>query len=353
MKKNIIIILAAVALVALIAFRLAGNKKKINEANKVADRSDISVPVFTVPAASLDISGVFTLPARLEPVHEADITINSSGKLMRLNIDLGTVVKKGQVLGSVDNSVKQLSLQSTQLLVDKYERDYTNFRELYKGKAASENDYANAKYNYENARTQAAQIRQQIEDGNLVAPISGVITKKNVEEGEFVNLGAVIGTVVDISRLKANVMVGEKDIYRLKVGMPVSVSCEIYPGRQFGGTIRYISPKGDESHNYQVEVTVENSSKAPLKAGTFVRVKFDTKSNDKVLQVPKKALVEGLKNPYVYVAKGNRAESRRLSLGRELGEYVEVVSGLKEGEQVIVSGQINLAEGSLIEVEGK
>lgn len=350
MKKNIIIIAALVAVIALIGFTLANNKKKINAANKVVDRSTVAVPVFTVKVSNQNINGQFTLPAKVEPVNEADITINSSGKLKHLNIDLGSVVKKGQVLGSIDNSLKQLNLQSTQLLVDKYERDYNNYKELYKGKAASENEYTNAKYNYENAKTQAAQIKQQIEDGNLVAPVSGVIVKKNVEEGEFVNVGSVVGTVVDISKLKANVMVSEKDIYRLSAGMPVTILCDIYPGKSFKGSIRYISPRGDESHNYQVEVTVENNAGAQLKGGTFVRVKFDTKNTSKGLFIPKKALVEGLKNPYVYVTNANKAETRKLVLGRESGEDVEVVSGLKEGEEVIVSGQINLAEGSVVAV---
>lgn len=350
MKKNIIITGTVIAIVALIGFTLVKNKKQINAANKVADRSTIAVPVSTIKAETAAMNGQFTLPAKVEPVNEADITINSSGKLKHLNIDLGSEVKKGQVIGSIDNSLNQINLQSTQLLVDKYERDFNNYKELYKGNAASENDYINAKYNYENAKTQVAQIRQKIEDGNLVAPVGGVIVKKNVEEGEFVNVGAVVATVVNTSTLKANVMVSEKDIYRLKTGMPVSILCDIYPGKTFKGNIRYISPKGDESHNYQVEVTVENQTASALKAGTFVRVKFDIKNSAKTLQIPKKALAEGLKNPFVYVVNGNTAEMRKLVLGRESGENVEVLSGISPEEEVIISGQINLAEGSKIEV---
>jgi RND family efflux transporter MFP subunit len=353
MKKKIIITAAVVALLAIIGLRLASNKKKINENNQVTDRSNIAIPVSTINAGMEDVTGEFILPAKVEPVNEADISINSSGKLKHLNIDLGTEVKKGQVLGSIDNSLKELNLQSTQLLVDKYERDYNNYKELYKGNAASENDYTNAKYNYENAKTQAAQIRQQIADGNLVAPVSGTIVRKNAEVGEFVNVGAVIATVVDVSKLKASVMVSEKDIYRLKKGMPVNILCDIYPGKVFKGTVRFISPQGDDSHNYQTEVNIENSSSSPIKAGTFVRVKFDLKSNDKTLLIPKAVLVEGVKNPYVYVVNGDRVATRKLVLGRETGEKIEVLDGLKTGETIVISGQINLTEGALINVINK
>lgn len=350
MKKKIIIITSVIALVALVGFTLAGNKKKINEANKVIDRSGIAVPVFTIKTALSELNGQFILPAKVQAVNEADVTINSSGKLQSLSIELGSMVKKGQVIGHIDNSLKQLNLQATQLLVDKYERDYNNYKDLYKANAASENDYANAKYNYENAKTQAAQIRQQIADGNLVSPVNGVVVKKNIEEGEFVNTGTVVATVVDVSKLKASVMVSEKDIYRLSNGMPVSILCDIYPGKTFKGTIRYISPRGDESHNYEVEVTIDNTHGPALKAGTFIRVKFDVKNTGKVLLIPKKALVEGIKNPFVYVASGNKAVTRKLALGRESGEDVEVVDGLKTGEEVVISGQINLSEGSIIQI---
>jgi RND family efflux transporter MFP subunit len=174
--------------------------------------------------------------------------------------------------------------------------------------------------------------------------------RKNLEEGEFVNPGTPIGTIVDVSHLKATVQVSEKDVYKLSKGMAVTLRSDIYPTKVFKGVIRYISPKGDESHNYPVEITVSNENQAALKAGSFVRVAFSLKGSSTALQIPKVALAEGLKNPYVYVISGNKAVVKKLVLGREIGENVEVLSGLTEGEEVISSGQINLTEGSPVEL---
>lgn len=348
--RNIVIVVLVIAGAAFVVIRLTGNKKKIDEKNQVIDRSGIAIPVNTFKVAKQPVSGSFSLPAVIEPETEADLSINTPGKIQSLNIKLGTVVKKGQVLGSIDNSLKQISLQQAELLMNKAKKDFERVEALYQGNASTEIDYLNAKYNYENSQTQVALIKQQIADGTLIAPVSGIITKKNIEVGEFVNMGTPIATIVDVNTLKVKVMVGESNIYQVKQNMAVLVTSDVFPGVNFEGTVRYVSPKGDESHNYEVEVAIKNNKQAQLKGGTFVKVDFDIESGGEVLQIPKMALVEGVKNPYVFITKGNKAEQRSITVGREIGENIEVLGGLNEGEEVITSGQINLKSGSIIEV---
>ncbi|HTF04773.1 MAG TPA: efflux RND transporter periplasmic adaptor subunit, partial [Bacteroidia bacterium] len=321
LKRRRIIIAVVVALLAVVAgLRLASNKKKITEQTKVVDRSTVAIPVSVTKAFTGEAESHFSLPAVLEAESESDITLNTSGRLQDLKIELGSNVRKGQVLGSIDNSLKQISLESTQLLVDKYEKDYQRAKELFEGRAATEVEVSNAKYNYENAKLQAAQIKQQIADGTLTAPSGGVIVAKNFEEGEFVNAGTPVATVIDVNHLKASVRVSESDVYRMETGMRVLIHADVYPGQTFEGVVRFISPQGDDNHNYKVEIAVENKDGSPLKAGTFVHVDFDLKQKTAVLQIPKTALVEGLKNPYVYTVANNRAEIRKIVPGREIGD---------------------------------
>lgn len=351
--KRILTIAVIVLLAGLIGWRLYSNKQVINEHNKPVDRSSIKIPVNTATIGEAQIGGVFTLPAVLKPAEEVDITINSSGKVKTLNIDLGTRVRKGQVIGTIDNSIKSINLETTQLQVNKLKEDYERIKDLHAGNAATKVELDNAKYNYENALQQIALLRQQIADGNLISPINGIVTAKNVEVGEFINVGTSAAHVVDISRMKTSVMVSEKDVYRLQEGMNVKLTSDLFADHPMSGKVRYISPSGNSSHNYEVEILLENTSKSQLKAGTFVSVTFDAGTEERVLQVPKKALVEGVKNPYVYVTSGEHPVVRKLTLGRDLGEQFEVLDGLKAGEQVIVSGQINLTESSIIEIINK
>lgn len=349
-KKKIIVITGVIVLVAMIGLRLASNKKTINALNKPVDRSQITVPVNVSIVAIGPVETSFVLPAVVKPMNEANLSLSASGKVKFLSFDVGTRVSKGQMIGSLDNSLKQINLEAAQLLVEKAEVDYHRLKDLYEGKAATEVDYNNARYTYENAKNQVAQFRQQIADANMISPVSGIVTKKNVEEGEFVNMGVAIATIVDISTLKAVVMVSEKDVYRLKEGLPVTITSDVYPDKEFKGDIRFISPAGDESHTYEVEVTVHNESKLEIKAGTFVKVRFDIKGSTEALQIPKLALVEGIKDPYVYVTTGNRTAVKKVTLGRDLGDQVEILSGLNVGDSVITSGHINLTEQSIIEV---
>src|SRR5699024_7108496 len=125
------------------------------------------------------------------------------------------------------------------------------------------------------------QIKKQIADNQIKAPISGQIISKTKEAGEYVSPGAVLGHIVETNRLKADVMVSEDDVYSLQINKPVKITTDVYPKETFSGKIIFISPKGDEVHNYQVEVALNNKSSHPLKAGSFAYVDFqqDSKEN--------------------------------------------------------------------------
>ncbi|PWK27614.1 RND family efflux transporter MFP subunit [Arcicella aurantiaca] len=345
MKKTFIIILSVLAVGGFIGFTLAKNKKKI-EANKVVvDRSIIPVAVATTKAEYQLFDGKVSLPANLELNNEATIAIGIQGKIEKLGIEVGSRVAKGQVVGHLDSKLKLINLKANELTLSKLEKDLQRNTELFKGNAGTELSVTNSKYDVENTRIQIEQVKQQITDGNIISPISGIVTSRKLMAGEFASPGTVIATVVDDVHLKAVVFVNEKDVYQLKLGQVASINSDVFPSKNFVGHVRFISPKGDENHNYRVELQLNTNQ---LRAGTYVMVGFDLGRKTSVLQIPKLALVEGTKNPYVYVVDGNVAKIQKLTVGREIGENIEVISGLQAGQEVVTSGQINLTDGSKI-----
>lgn len=345
MKKSFIITITLLVLVGAIAFTLAKNKKKI-EANKVVvDRSIIPVAVSTTKAEFQEFDGKVILPANLELTNEATLAIGVQGKIEKLSIDVGSRVSKGQVIGQLDSKLKSINLKANELTLSKLEKDYQRNIDLFKGNAGTELSVINSKYDVENTRIQIEQVKQQIADGNIVAPISGIVTSRKLMAGEYVNPGTVIATIVDDVHLKAVVFVNEKDVYQLKLGQNATISTDVFPDKNFVGTVKFISPKGDENHNYRVELQLNTNQ---LRAGTYVMVNFDLGRKASVLQIPKLALVEGTKNPYVYIVEGNVAKVQKITVGREIGENIEVVAGLQAGQEVVTSGQINLTNGSKI-----
>lgn len=347
MKKKIIIISSVLLLFVSVGFVLNKNKEAIDAKNVTIDRSNIPVAVTVAKVSNQSVSGNLELPATLEPAKQADISAATSGKISSLRIVLGSAVGAGQLIGSVDTRQQQINLKDAREVLAKAQKDYQLNKELFEGNAGTAQSVKDAERTLESARTKLSQLGQQLGDASIKAPISGIITVKNSEIGEYVNIGTAIATVVDIYNLKAVVFVSEKDVYRLKINQNAVITADVLPGNSFNGKVSFISPVGDENHNYRVELTVNNKS-AALKAGTYIKVNFNLGSGSEALQIPKIALVEGTKNPFVYIINGTKSEIRKITIGREFGEQVEVLSGLNEGDEVVVSGQINLMNGSKI-----
>jgi RND family efflux transporter MFP subunit len=352
MKQRIIAITVVIALIATIGFVLASNKKHIDTQNVVADRSKMPVAVAVTKVTLQPVDGNLQLPATLEPSKQADISVTTAGKITSLAIQLGSGVSAGQVIGSVDTRQQQLNVADAQEALNKAEKDYELAQELFDHNAGTAQNVKDAQHTLEAARIRMQQSGRQVSETAIKAPISGIITAKNGEVGEYANPGTSLATVVDIYNLKAVVFVGEKDVYQLKLNQAATITADVLPGKTFTGKVSFISPVGDENHNYRVELAVNNKA-AELKAGTYIKVAFDLGNDFTALQIPKVALVEGTKNPYVYVVNGGQAFVRKITVGRELGENIEVLSGLKEGDEVVTSGQINLKDGSLITKTGE
>ncbi|GAB3954150.1 multidrug efflux RND transporter periplasmic adaptor subunit VexA [Spirosoma harenae] len=347
-KTSLIIIAASVAIVALIGFRLASNKKKIDAQNKPVVATNVAIPVTVNRVEEATVSQQLVKTGNLIPFREANITATTAGKVTRVNFDLGTPVRQGQTLVELDNQLKELSLQATKLNIEKLKKDVTRYNTLLAGNATTEIQVNETKYNYENAVNQAEQIQKQIQDANVKAPINGQIVQKGIEPGVYITVGSTLGKVLDISRLKVNVLVNESDVYQLHKGQSVKVSADVFPGKVFTGQISYIAPQGTDEHNYPVEITIANGN--GLKAGTFVNVDFSQKSNQKALQIPRTALVESIKNPYVYIVENNVVHQRKISVGRDFGDSIEVLSGLAAGDVIVTTGQLNLSEGKPVQI---
>jgi RND family efflux transporter MFP subunit len=347
--KRIIIIVSIIAIVVLLGFQLTKNKKTLDSANVVVDRSHIPVAVNVATATAGNVNGSFTMPATLVPFDQATIPAGASGKIISLSINLGSVVSKGQIIGCIDTEETFEKLQAAKISLSKLQQDYERNNILAAAKATNTNAVIDSKYDLDNKKVDIAQLKTQLSNANIVSPISGVITDRKLLAGEYANIGATIATIVAVHQLKAKIYVPENKIFALKMGQKLSIIAEVFPAEKIEGVVNYISPQGDDNHNYLVQLLVTNHN-SHLKAGQYVTAKFITNVGSRALQIPQTALVDGFKNPYVYLVQGSKAVEKKIVLGRELGDNVEVLSGLKEGDQVVVNGQINLVNNSSVKV---
>lgn len=350
-KKGLIAIVIIAVCVVLAVVKLSSNKKIIDEGKVVVDRSHIPVAVNIETVKVLALNADVVRPAVVEPNEKATVAPSMSGKLESISFKLGSRVSKGQTIGKIDTKTLNVQLKNLQLTVDKLKRDLDRNKELFDGRALSETQYLDSKFAYESRQIEMEQLKQQISDSYIISPISGTITDKKYVAGEFVGAGSPVATVEDVDILKIYVFINQSEVRFVKLGQSVAISAAVTPDKSFNGTVTYVAPSADNNYNYKVEVQVKVKENPELKAGTYVQVSFKTNTEASALQIPKKALVEGVKNAYVYVQNGDRAEKRFIRVGRENGEYIEVIEGLKENEKVVIDGQINIVDKSLIQAK--
>ena len=142
----------------------------------------------------------------------------------------------------------------------------------------------------------------------------------------------------------------ESNVYELYSGQEVNISTNIYPNVTFKGSISGVSSQGNNAHTYPVEIIIPNNTKNPLKAGTYVKVNVNLKQAGKVLMIPRDAIVSSVKDPSVYVLQGEKVKLTKIVTGRDYESYLEVLSGLNQGDQVVINGQINLTDGTAVSV---
>lgn len=346
--KKIITRLVVVALVVTAGFRMNSNHEKINSSKNLNSGISSVVSVQTYEVKPIEIDQSLNLVGTFSANSEVNIVAESQGILTSVNVEQGQIKEVGSIIAVVDSKLKQLALRSAQIALEKQKRDLARCENLVKGGGANQQQLDDARTMYENALITLEQNKKQLTDATVKSPISGVITKKTMYKGSFVNIGATIATIVDISKLKLKLNVSESNVYKLKVGQRAQITTDIYPGVNFDGKVSFVSMSGDDSHTYDVEITVNNNSRTPLKAGTFANASINEFSPGKRLYIPREALLGSSRDAKVYLAENGKATLRDVIVNEANNKYLEVKSGLNEGDLVVTSGQINLENGKFI-----
>ncbi|MFH1195557.1 MAG: efflux RND transporter periplasmic adaptor subunit [bacterium] len=345
------LILAMTLGILIIATVLFLNKQKMaaNTSGTIKDAFYVSVE----KAVSKNLSTTFTLTGTVFANNDVNIMSETSGKVTGIFVKPGDYKSAGSVLIQVDDELKKAAYMSAQATYEKAKKDYERFKQLYEQKSATDAQLDQVKTAAVMAEAQYIVAKRQLEDTKIKTPISGYITSRNVDLGAMVQgapQATFVANVVDISSIKIKLNVSENDAFSFKVGDIVKVTTEVYSGAVFDGRIESISAKADDAHTYPVEISVRNQNKHMLKAGMFVRVEFETKRNGNSIVIQRAALIGSIREPQIFVVENGIANIRNLVLGTESGTFVEVLSGLNEGESIVVDGQNILTDNTKVEI---
>lgn len=308
-----------------------------------------AVPVEVVAVSTRPIAASYTGTAPLEPRSEAQVVAKTSGVALGVYAEEGQHVRAGQTLVRLDAARSALQAAQTAAQMRKLEANFARARRLAAEKLISANDNDQLRYDLENARAANRLANLEVSYANVVAPISGVVAQRSIKPGNFVQINTPIMRIVDTSRLEAVLNVPEREIATLKAGLPVKLQVDALPGREFAGTVDRVAPVVDSgSGTFRVICAFEGGGL--LQPGMFGRIRIDYDRKADALVVPRTALLEDDAEPAVFVVRNNKAVRVPVKTGYAEGGWIEVRSGLKGGDRVVVAGKTALREGSDVQV---
>jgi RND family efflux transporter MFP subunit len=347
--KKVKVVVIGVLVFGLVVSILLNNRARISAKSK--DDTLSALPVTVVPAVRQKLADSLSLVGTITGNNDVAVVAETQGRVTAVLAQVGDFKAAASPLLQLDDELKRAEFEKAQVNYDRAKRDMERFKALREQNAATDLQKETSWQNFKVAEAQLTIARRQLRDTRITTPISGIVTARNVDVGTMVTDKMVVANVVDISTMKVKLNVAEQDAFKLRVGDPVEVTTDVYPGVTFEGKIHTISAKADEGHTYPVEIRLANTKEHPLKAGMFGRVSFVSMSQRESLTIPREALVGSVKQAMVFVIRDNIAHARNIVVGGESGNVLTVLDGLREGETVVVNGQNNLKDSVAVTVQ--
>lgn len=341
-----------VALLAGGAYIIYHNKQsKQKEVALVTEKVDqINVNVALVKWT--DLVDDYRSNGNFEPIQELSFPSEIGGRVTRVLVDEGSHVKVGQTLAVIKKDQIEVDLTQAQNNLQNAIIDNQRYENAFKTGGVTKQQLDHSRLQLKNAQAAVKSQGLRISDTNVRATISGIVNKKYIEPGSVVAPGTPMFDLVNVSRLKLRVMVDESQVAKLKVGQTLPINVSVYPDKSYVGKVKFIAVKADGALNFPVDIEVNNDGS--LKAGMYGTAVFSDSENPldakPMLTIPMQAFVNGVSSNQVYVAENGTAKLVNVVSGKVIGDQVEIISGLKENQQVITSGQINLVEGAKIKI---
>lgn len=368
------IAIVVVVLMVLIGFRVNGIMKQ-TALKQAAEMNRVTyIPVEVLTATEQDISSDITLSGKVQADKEAPVMVKTPGKVTAVYAKVGDVVKKDQVLFSLDKtdvlSSYNQAAAAYQMARANYEMNMSNYqravdmldrtRQLYEVGAVSKLELEQAEIAASDATRQIyeAQLAQaeagynsasdMLNNMDVKAPIAGILTALDANVGSVVSNAAPAGKVVELSRVYVTVSVSEKEINNIKDGQKVQVEIAS-AALKAEGVLEGLSVAANVQGKYTLKTYLDNPE-GIIKPGMFANVTLSTAARNNVLVVPTDAVVFHSGKNVVYVVQENKAVEKQVTTGLENGTHTEIVSGLTVGEIVIIKGQNFVNDGSEVKV---
>ncbi len=319
-----------------------GSSESKNDKNTVEEKPMVDIE--KVNARSVPQMAQYT--ATVEAFKTNNITTSTPNRIKRILVDVGSVVSAGQRVVVLDN----VNIEQLKVRLDNTEREYNRAVQLLEIGGGTQQSVDQLKTELDAARRQYTNM---VENTVLVSPINGVVTARNYDPGDMTSAQPIL-TIEQLRPVKVLVNVNENDFAKVHKGMKANIKLDVYGDEEFTGTVALIHPTIDpDTRTFTVEINIDNRDER-VRPGMFARVSLSFGEANHVV-VPDRAVVKmsGSGNKYVYVYKDGKVSYNKVELGQRLDNSYEVLSGVADGDNVVISGQSRLADGAEVELTNK
>ncbi|HSR69593.1 MAG TPA: efflux RND transporter periplasmic adaptor subunit [Acidobacteriota bacterium] len=360
------------------------------EAEKAKAEQVTPVQLATVKTDA--ISSFLSATANLRPLREVEVVNRGDGLVKRVLVQEGAYVREGDLLVKLDDTQHQIRLETAQkqlaqarlqmekaaireakakTQIENSQEEYERYKALYDEQLVSEREVAQLQYRIEelehDIRISTTDIREfesrvaelqseinqaklEIERTEVRAPFSGRVIERMVEPGQTKSALQPLFRLADLTPLYADVFLSEREAMQVEPSQPASVVLGAREEVKVQGRVNRIAPIVDQSTG-TVKVTVEVPAASDLfKPGAFVRIDIKTDTRQQALLIPKRAVLEEDGQEYIFLVEGDLARRQNVETGYSSNGWVQIVSGVSEGQKVVTAGQGALKEGSKVKV---
>lgn len=349
MKKSWIIAVLALVVVAGAFYRLTSSKAAIEAELAARKRVVMSVPVTVVPAKETPVARTIRVEGVLSSDRLVRVLSETSGQVLQVYKDVGDAVQTGTSLALVDSKVIAAQLEMARVSLANNERDLERFQKLQAGGAASQQNVDNLRLAVESSRSNVVALEKQLANTVVKSPMSGVVTARSIEVGSVLGGGSATFTVADLGAMNITVGLTEKEVAQVRAGMAVDVYVPSL-SKTYPGTVKSVGVVADLSGRYSVNVILKKYAKGELRPDLNASAEFALPSMEGMPVIPRRALVGGIRDPKVFVLEGDKARLRPIHVALATEGELVVSAGIADGDKVVVTGQINLVDGTQVQV---
>ena len=309
------------------------------------------VPVETKPAAIGDISSFLYFNSTIETEAAVEVHSQLSGYLVKsVRVEEGDRVEAGDILVMIEDKELQVALQESEVDLRHLQVGYDRTEEMFRRRLISDQEYEDKRFQLEQGKLRRRKAQMELDNAVIRAPLSGVITERNVQIGSRVAAGNKLFDLIKLDDMIARVFVPGQYMTTISEKQEAVITSEFLKDLSFDGFVKRISPVVDpKSGTLKVTIGIEDRWDY-LRPGIFVDVRVVTDTHVDAVLVPKEAVVYDGGERFIFVVEDSTATKVQLDAGFEDSKFVESLELIESGTDIIVVGQNGLKDKAKVKI---